>query len=265
MGGVLPGLFASKKESRGEIYIYEAIGFDCWTGSGVTSKDVVAQLDKLKGVKTLDIYINSPGGDVFEGKAIFNSLRRFDAEKTVHIDGIAASAASFIAMAGDKIVTAENATWMIHEAWGMAGGNAVDLRAIADVLDKENAAIAGIYAARTGQPASSFWARAAPSAAEPSPSATGLMADETWMSADEALAAKLSDATEKNAPDESDEAEAEKMAAAIPLFRVAAETQRRISAARVRQVDAENSVLNDRRRASPERISTQRPAARTGK
>jgi ATP-dependent protease ClpP protease subunit len=90
-------------------------------------------------------------------------------------------------MAGDKIVTAENATWMIHEAWGGAMGNAGDMRAIADVLDGENKAIAGIYAARTGQPASSFWTRPAPSAADPSPAATGLMASDNWMSAEEAL------------------------------------------------------------------------------
>lgn len=251
--GALPGLFASKKDSRGELYIYEAIGFDCWTGSGVTSKDVVAQLDKLKGVKTLDIFINSPGGDVFEGKAIFNSLRRFDAEKTVHVDGIAASAASFIAMAGDKIVTAENATWMIHEAWGGGAGNAGDLRALADVLDQENKAIAGIYAARTGQPASSFWTRSAPSAADPSPSATGLMAEETWMGADEALAAKLTDSIEKNAKSESDEAEMEALAAKVPALRIAAATQRRIAVARARLTDTEHSVLQDRRRASPGR------------
>lgn len=259
----VPGVWANKKDTKGELYIYESIGLDWWTGGGITGKSVVAELKKLEGVKTLDIFINSPGGDVFEGKTIYNTIKRFDAEKIVHVDGIAASAASFIAMAGDKIITAENATWMIHEAWGGASGNAEDLRTIAGLLDIENAAIAGIYAARTGQPASSFWMRPAPSATDPSPAATGIMASDTWMSAAEALTAKLTDEIEKNAAPESDDAEAEKMAAKIPALRIAAETQRRISAARVRQSDAEHSVLNDRRRASPERSST-RPAARTG-
>lgn len=261
--GLNSGVWAAKKsDAKGELYIYESIGLDWWTGGGITGKSVVAELKKIEGVKTLDIFINSPGGDVFEGKTIYNTIKRFDAEKIVHIDGIAASAASFIAMAGDKIITAENATWMIHEAWGGASGNAEDLRTIAGLLDIENAAIAGIYAARTGQPASSFWMRPAPSAADPSPAATGIMASDTWMSAAEALAAKLTDEIEKNAAAD-DDAEAEKLAAKIPALRIAAETQRRISAARVRQVDAERSVLNDRRRASPERSST-RPAARTG-
>ncbi len=264
--GAERGVFAKKKDSGGELYIYEMIGASFW-GGGLTEKDVADQLDKLKGVKTLDIYINSEGGDVFAGKAIYNSLKRFDAAKTVHIDGLAASAASFIAMAGDKIITAENATWMIHEAWGGAMGSAGDMRALADVLDGENKAIAGIYAARTGQPAASFWMRPPPSAAAPNPEATGLMAAETWMSADQALAMKLTDEIEKNAaPAVDDEKAADELAAKLPAFQIAKETQARIAAVRSNRVllaDMEQSILHDRPRASPGR-TTQRPAARTG-
>ena len=254
------GVFAKAKgDTAGELYLYETIGSSFW-GGGVTAKDVVAQLDKLKGAKALDIHINSEGGDVFEGKAIFNSLRRFDAVRTVYIDGLAASAASFIAMAASpgKLITAENATWMIHEAWGGVMGSASDMRAIADELDRENLAIAGIYAARTGQPVESFWARA-----EAGGPASGLMASDKWMNAEEALAMKLTDSIEKNAPMGEDMA-LEKAAASIPAFVMAKQTQERIASARraTEVLAREQSLLNDRRRAGPGR-EPQRPAART--
>jgi ATP-dependent Clp protease protease subunit len=248
------GVFAKKKDSSGELYIYEMIGASFW-GGGITEKDVADQLGKLKGVGTLDVYINSEGGDVFTGKAIYNLLKRFEAKKTVYIDGLAASAASFIAMAGDKIVTAENATWMIHEAWGGAMGSAADMRALADVLDGENKAIAGIYAAHTGQPAASFWTRPPPSAGDPNPIATGLMAAESWMNAEEALALKLTDEIQKNAPPAGPEAaQADALAQQIPAFQIAKETQARIAAVRNNRLllaEMEQSILNDRRRASP--------------
>jgi ATP-dependent Clp protease protease subunit len=259
------GIFAAKKDTRGELFIYEQIGESFW-GGGVSAKSVIDQLEKLKGVSQLDIRINSEGGDVFDGKAIYNALRRFAANKTVYIDGLAASAATFIAMAGDRIVTAENATWMIHEASGLAMGNAGTLRDLADVLDGENAAIAGIYAARTGQPASMYWTRADPSAANASPEATGLMAAETWMNAHEALAAKFTDEIEKNAADSPSDGDVADLAAQIPALRIAAETQRRIAAAKKPALvlaEMEQSLLHDRRRASPGRTQSQRPAART--
>ena len=258
------GVFAKAKgDTAGELYLYETIvtaDQKSFWGGGVTAKDVIAQLDKLKGAKTLDIHINSEGGDVFEGKAIFNSLRRFDAVRTVYIDGLAASAASFIAMAASpgKLITAENATWMIHEAWGGVMGSASDMRSIADELDRENLAIAGIYAARTGQPVESFWARA-----EAGGPASGLMASDKWMNAEEALAMKLTDSIEKNAPMGEDMA-LEKAAASVPAFLLAKETQARIAASRAHHAsilaDMEHSILQDRQRASPGR---QRPAARS--
>jgi ATP-dependent Clp protease protease subunit len=144
---------AEASGDRGQLYIYESIGDDLWTGGGVTGKKVVEALDQMKatGTKALDIYINSPGGDIFEAKAIYAALRRFDGERVVHVDGIAASAASFIAMAGDTIVTQPAGTWMIHEVRALAFGRAADLRATADVLDLENKTFAETYAKRTGQ------------------------------------------------------------------------------------------------------------------
>lgn len=172
-------LFAAA-DSKGSLYIYDTIGgFDWMTGAeGVTAKKVADALAEMGGVKTLDIFINSGGGDIFEAKAILAQLARFSGEKVVHIDGIAASAATLIAMAGDTIITAPAATWMIHEVSAMAWGRASDLRALADVLDLENKTFAETYAARTGQKLDAV---------------VGWMAAETWMNAEEAMARGFTD------------------------------------------------------------------------
>lgn len=164
--------------TRGSLYIYDVIGEDWWTGGGVTAKSVQTALDGMKGATALDVYVNSPGGDIFEAKAIYAQLRRFSGEKVVHIDGIAASAATFIAMAGDRIITAPAATWMIHEVWAVAGGRSSDFRAMADTLDMENGTFAETYAKRTGQSVEDVRA---------------WMAAETWMNASEAKARGFTD------------------------------------------------------------------------
>lgn len=192
---------ADKAKATGNLYIYDIIGIDWWTGEGITAQAVAAALEGLSGVKTLNVYINSEGGDVFEAKAIYTQLKRFDAEKVVWIDGIAASAATFVAMAGDKIVTAPEATWMVHEAWGGAMGQAADLRAYADVLDMMNNDIATIYSKRTGASVDEMKA---------------LMAKTMWMTAQEALALKFTDEITKDEPAAADTATvaASRMAAA---------------------------------------------------
>lgn len=228
------------KQDTGQLYIYDGIGESFW-GSGITSKDVVDQLEKLKDVKYLDVFINSEGGDVFEGKAIYNSLKRFSAQKTIHIDGLAASAASFIAMAGDKIITAENATWMIHEAWGIAGGRAEDLRAMADVLDGENDAIAGIYAARTKQPLDTI---------------KGWLSEEKWFGAKDALALGFTDEMEQNFVSGDEEA----VSAKLPAVTVARQTKECIAA------HESNALLLARMNQSILRNTSNRasPASRDG-
>ncbi len=137
----------------GELYLYDAIGAD-WFG-GISSKDVVRALQDLAdgGAKTLNIFINSPGGDVFEGTAMYTAIARFDGEKNVYIDSLAASAASYVAMVGDKIYTAFNAMWMIHNPWGLVIGNAADMRKTADDLDKIGQTLVDTYVRRTGQTA----------------------------------------------------------------------------------------------------------------
>ena len=159
--GAARGLDAKQSGTEGELRIYEVIGEDFWTGAGVTAPDVAAKLDGLKGVNRLHVYINSPGGDLFTGKTIFNQIARFPAaEKIVHVEGIAASAASLIAMAGTKIITEEGGTWLVHEVamWAVAGGRgtAADHRKTADEIEVETKAILGIYEKRTKRPAESL-------------------------------------------------------------------------------------------------------------
>lgn len=132
------------------ITIYEPVGYDWWTGEGVTAKRIAGALRAIGGDVDVTVNINSPGGDVFEGLAIYNLLREHKGKVTVNIIGLAASAASFIAMAGDEIRIGRAAFLMIHNAWLIAMGNRNDLREIADWLEPFDMTLADIYAQRTG-------------------------------------------------------------------------------------------------------------------
>lgn len=142
-------LAADTDRPADEIHILEDIGFDFWTGGGVTAKSVEEQL-RAAGKVDITVLINSPGGDLFEGVAIYNLLRMHPARVTVKIVGMAASAASIIAMAGDTVEMGEGTFIMIHNAWVCACGNRNDLRAVADYLEPFDAALREVYAARTG-------------------------------------------------------------------------------------------------------------------
>jgi len=132
--------FAKAAGKKAELFLYDAIGAD-YFGDGITAKSVADALAEFTPKADLDIYINSPGGSVFDGIAIYNQLARWGGKKTVHIDGIAASIASVIAMVGDEIKIAENGLFMIHSAWGITVGNAAEMRKYADSLDKINGTI----------------------------------------------------------------------------------------------------------------------------
>lgn len=162
--------FAKASGKRGEIYLYESIG-EGWFG-GITAKGFCDMMKELGKVSALDIYINSPGGSVFDGIAIYNQIKRFDGEKVVHVDGIAASIASIIAMAGDEIRIADNGMFMIHDPWGMAVGTADEMRKNADSLDQVRDVLLETYVAKTGgkREQISDW-----------------MSSETWMNADESI------------------------------------------------------------------------------
>lgn len=157
---------------RAEVFIYDAISE--W---GVSANDFVRDL-RAVNAKAIDLHINSPGGLVFDGIAIYSALKNHAATVTAHVDGIAASAASFIAMAGDEVVMEKPAKLMIHDAAGLVLGNAGDMREMADLLDELSDTIAEMYADRAGGSVSSW--RAA-------------MRKESWYSAAEAVAAGLAD------------------------------------------------------------------------
>lgn len=155
-----------------EIYIYDEIGF-----FGVMASDFVRELNSLD-VAEITLHISSPGGEVFDGIAIYNALRDHKAKITVSIDSLAASAASFIALSGETVKIAKSATMMVHKAHGLCIGNSDDMRKLADQMDKLNESIAGIYSDKTNDSVES-WLK--------------LMTDETWFNAEEALAYGLAD------------------------------------------------------------------------
>ncbi|HHV69300.1 MAG TPA: Clp protease ClpP [Ochrobactrum intermedium] len=131
------------------ISMFDVIGEDGWSGGGVTANRISAALRSI-GNRDVIVRINSPGGDMFEGIAIYNLLRAHPAKVTVEVLGWAASAASIIAMAGDDIRMGLGSFMMVHNAWGLVIGNRHDLREAASLFDGFDAALADIYEARTG-------------------------------------------------------------------------------------------------------------------
>jgi len=131
------------------ISIMDVIGMDFWTGEGVTAKRVSGALRAI-GNKPVTVEINSPGGDFFEGLAIYNVLREHPKNVTVKVLGLAASAASVVMLAGDTIQIARAGFVMIHNVWVMAIGNRNDMRDVADWLEPFDGMAADLYAARTG-------------------------------------------------------------------------------------------------------------------
>jgi len=143
-----PEVHAAAKDDDNSISILDVIGQDFW-GEGVTSKRISAALRSI-GKKDVVVNINSPGGDYFEGLAIYNMLRDHPGKVTVKVLGIAASAASVIAMAGDEIQIARAGFLMIHNTWVIAMGDRHQLRDVADWLEPFDQSAVDIYAARTG-------------------------------------------------------------------------------------------------------------------
>ncbi|HAR44698.1 MAG TPA: peptidase [Nitrospiraceae bacterium] len=143
-----PAIKAASSDDN-TITIFDVIGQDYWTGEGVTAKRIAGALRAI-GDKPVTVMVNSPGGDMFEGLAIYSLLREHPAEVTVKVLGLAASAASIIAMAGDTVQVARAGFLMIHNAWIYAAGNRHEFREYADYLEPFDRSMADIYAARTG-------------------------------------------------------------------------------------------------------------------
>lgn len=144
-------MFKVKNEAeRATVYLYGTIGSDWWDAdSSNTAREFAQTLDSMGG-KPLDIRVDSCGGDVYEGFAIASAIQRYEGETTAYVDGIAASAASYIAVMADKVVMASFGQMMIHDAWTIASGNSQELADMAARLDALDATIAGIIAARSG-------------------------------------------------------------------------------------------------------------------
>jgi ATP-dependent protease ClpP protease subunit len=159
------------RASGAEVLIYDEIG-----AYGFSAKGFLAELGALPDDTPIDLRLNSPGGSVFDAVAIYNALSRHAGSITVWIDGIAASAASYIAMAGDEIVMPENAFLMIHDPSGLVMGTAADMRDMAGTLDKIAASMTRAYAAKSGKPEEEIAA---------------LLSAETWFDAKDALDAGL--------------------------------------------------------------------------
>lgn len=160
-------------DNSADIYIYDEIGY--W---GITAVDFAAQLKELGAVSTINLHINSPGGNVFDGIAIFNLLKNHKASVTAYVDGLAASMGSVIPMAADRIVMPENALMMIHNPWGGAVGEAEEMRKMADVLDKIKSSLMSVYINRTGKTEEEI---------------SAIMDAETWYTGAEAVAAGFAD------------------------------------------------------------------------
>lgn len=173
---------AAAEDDR-SISIFDVIGDDPWSGGGVTAKRISAALRAI-GDTDVTVKINSPGGDMFEGIAIYNLLRAHPAKVTVEVLGWAASAASIIAMAGDEIRMGTGTFMMVHNAWGMVIGNRHDMREAATLFDSFDSAIADIYEARTGVKRSEI---------------EKLMDAETFMGASEAVEYGFADGTTDDA------------------------------------------------------------------
>lgn len=136
-------------DSDSDIGIFDVIGEDFW-GEGVTAKRISGALRSIGKGNSVTVNINSPGGDLFEGLTIYNLLREHEGEVTVKVLGLAASMASIIALAGDRVEIARGAFFMIHNSWSVSIGNRNDHREFADYLEPFDRAMGEIYSAHTG-------------------------------------------------------------------------------------------------------------------
>jgi len=157
----------NKASDIADVYLFNDIGT-----FGITAQSFIDEIKEYEN-KELNIHINSLGGEVFEGMAIYSIIQRRKAKTTVYIEGIAASIASVIALAADEVIMSENSLLMIHNAWGGTQGDAKDMRKQADVLDKITNEIAEVYVKKTRMPYSQI---------------EEMMNEETWLTAEEAVA-----------------------------------------------------------------------------
>jgi ATP-dependent protease ClpP protease subunit len=167
----MPIKIMAKADKRAEMTIYGPIGQGFFE-EGATAEKVRKDLEALGDVSDIDVFVNSPGGNVWEGLAIANVLSKHPAQVHAHVDGLAASAASVITSAADMVTMGKGAMMMIHSPWSLTAGNAEDLRNMADVLDKIESGFLDIYEQRTGKPRNEL---------------LDMLKAETWFTAQEAV------------------------------------------------------------------------------
>mgnify|MGYP003114475384 FL=1 len=155
----------NKADKSADVYIFNEIG-----DYGVTAQDFISEIKDLKNTP-INLRINSLGGDVFNGMAIYNLIKKREAKTTVYIEGIAASIATIIALGADEVVMSENSLFMIHNAWGGTMGDAKEMRKSAQTLEKINKELTDIYVKKTRLPYNEI---------------SDMMDEETWLSAEEA-------------------------------------------------------------------------------
>jgi ATP-dependent Clp protease, protease subunit len=163
-----------RAQDASTIYLYDVIDGDGW---GVSAKDIASGLQAANG-GPVHVRINSPGGDVFEARAMATLLREYAGELSMHIDGVAASAATYVAISGDKCIIAQGGMMMIHNAWSVGIGDKNDMLELAAVLDKIDGTLADDYAAKCGKPRDEILAA---------------MSATTWLTADESKAYGFAD------------------------------------------------------------------------
>lgn len=163
---------AGDEDGTAQVYVYDEIGY-----LGIGAQQFVDELGEITAER-IDLHLNTPGGEVWDGLAIHNAIRRHKANVTVHVDGLAASIGSVIAMAGDRVVMGRGSQMMIHDALGICIGNAADMREMVELLDRASDSIAGLYAEKAGGTVDQWRNR---------------MRDETWYFGPEALKAGLAD------------------------------------------------------------------------
>ncbi|HEI8509168.1 TPA: Clp protease ClpP [Proteus mirabilis] len=157
----------AKEDQTADIYIYDEVG-----GWGISARRFTEDLISLGNLSHINLHIHSPGGEVFDGIAIYNQLKNHSATITVYIDGLAASMASVIAMVGDTVIMPKNAMMMIHKPWGVSWGDANDMREYADLLDKLENVLIPAYVAKTGKTTEEI---------------TAMLEQETWLDGDECV------------------------------------------------------------------------------
>lgn len=172
----------NKSGTRAEVRIYTDIGVSFW-GDGITAEEFSNDIAALD-VDQLDVRINSGGGSAWEGVTIANAIRRHPAHTTAYVDGLAASAASYIARAADEVVISKYGQFMVHDGIGAIMGNAAEMKAAADTLDKLSDSVAAMYADWAGDDVKAWRKR---------------MSAETWFNAEESVAVGLADRVDEAA------------------------------------------------------------------